>query len=88
MSHSKITKRGRSHYIESWNSRAKNYIVTRKLCGHRGYSPTILNDEFSKSLENKAIRSELKSTLDPLELNEWGHCSICASRLASTNEKD
>ena len=55
MSHSKMTKRGRSLYVEKWNPSAKKYINTCVLCGHKGYSPVIEQDYFCNTLEKKAI---------------------------------
>lgn len=46
MSHSKVTKRGYSLYIEKWNPSAKKYINICAVCGHKGYSPVIERDDF------------------------------------------
>ena len=78
MSHSKMTKRGRSQYLENWNPAAKKYINVCKICGHKGYSPAIDEEDFCDILGNGAIRYELKSTLERLELDELGRCEICA----------
>lgn len=78
MSHSKHTKRGYSLYIEKWNSSAKKYINTCKICGHSGYSPVIKREDFRSSLENAAIYKELTKTLNKLELDELGRCKDCA----------
>lgn len=45
MSHSKHTKRGYSLYLEKWDPAAKKYIRTCALCGCRGYSPALEQDE-------------------------------------------
>jgi hypothetical protein len=79
MSHSKSTKRGRSQYVERWNSRAKRFIVSCALCGHTGFSPRILEHGFAKTLEKQAIVGELQATLQPLHLDELGRCTVCAA---------
>ena len=48
MSHSKVTKRGYSLYVEKWNPSAKKYINICAVCGHKGYSPVIERDEFGR----------------------------------------
>ena len=53
MSHSKHTKRGYSLYIENWNRSAKKYINTCCICGHKGYSPVIEQDDFCTTYEKK-----------------------------------
>ena len=76
-----MTKRGRSHYVESWNPSAKRFIVTCSLCGSVGYSPTIDGEGFCDTPEHKVIRSELKATLKPLALDELGRCEVCARNM-------
>ena len=78
MSHSKMTKRGRSLYLEQWNPNAKKYINTCKICGHRGYSPVIEQEDFCNEPLNGVIYSELKSTFTVLPLDELGRCEMCA----------
>ena len=78
MSHSKQTKRGYSLYIESWNSSAKKYITTCKICGHKGYSPVIEQEDFCSSLKNKVIYEELTKTLCRMQIDELGRCEDCA----------
>ena len=53
MSHSKHTKRGYSLYIENWNRSAKKYINICCICGHKGYSPVIEQDDFVLLLKRK-----------------------------------
>ena len=82
MAHSKMTKRGYSHYVESWNPGAKRFISTCILCGARGYSPTILEEGFvtengKTNYIHRAIRDELTATLKPLQLDELGRCEVC-----------
>ena len=86
MSHSKMTKRGRSHFVESWNPKAKNFINTCALCGARGYSPTIDEDGFVyegearfPNFEHRAIRDELTRILSPLPLDSLGRCQTCSA---------
>ena len=79
MSHSKFTKRGHSLYVEKWNPSAKKYINSCVLCGHKGYSPVIEQDDFCHTLENAAIYTELSKTLNKLELDAFGRCNDCAS---------
>ena len=78
MSHSKYTKQDYSIFIEKWNKSAKKYINTCAICGHKGYSPVVENEDFSVTLENKAIFKELSKTLHRLELDEYGRCIVCA----------
>jgi hypothetical protein len=78
MSHSKHTKRGYSLYIEKWNRSAKKYINTCYICGHKGYSPVIEQNDFGATPENKVIYKELSKTLCRLELDELGRCKDCA----------
>lgn len=87
MSHSKMTKRGRSQYVEKWNPTAKRFINICTLCGARGYSPTVDEDGFvynnAKEItdfEHRAIREELRSILSPLPLDGLGRCPDCAKR--------
>lgn len=74
MSHSKMTKRGRSHYVESWNPDAKRFINTCAVCGDRGYNPSIEDEGFIHPSANKtdyvhhAIYTELTRTLKPLQI--------------------
>ena len=78
MSHSKKTKRGRSLYIENWNPYAKKFINVCKVCGRRGYRPSIEDDGFCSDAMYAAIYDELKSTLQSLSLDELGRCEVCA----------
>ena len=83
MAHSKMTKRGRSHYVESWNPSAKNFINKCVLCGDEGYSPSIDEEGFliengNKNFKHYAIHAELTKTLTPLALDELGRCEVCA----------
>ena len=78
MSHSKNTKKGFSLFVESWNAKAKNYIVTCKICQKQGYSPSIEDDGFLKTHEHRAIYIELSKIMQPLELDHLGRCEVCA----------
>ncbi len=78
MSHSKHTKRGWSLYIEKWNCSAKKYINTCALCGYKGYSPVIEQEDFCRNLENRAIYKELSKTFCKLEIDIFGRCKECA----------
>ena len=78
MSHSKKTKRGYSLYIENWNASSKKYINICRICGHKGYSPVIEQDDFAVTREKKVICTELLKTLRKLELDESGRCKDCA----------
>ena len=73
MSHSKHTKRDYSIYIEKWDKSAKKYIHTCAICGHKGYSPVVEEEDF-----DKVIFKELSKTLCKLELDEYGRCTYCA----------
>ena len=83
MSHSKMTKKGRSHFVESWNPSAKRFICSCAVCGAQGYDPSIDEDGFVSENgvtdhEHRAIRAELKQILSPLPLDHLGRCEICA----------
>ncbi len=74
MSYSKHTKRGYSLYLEKWSREDKKYINTCVICGFKGYSPAIEQNEF----KDKVTYRELVKTLPRLELDELGRCSDCA----------
>lgn len=74
MSHSKHTKKGYSIYIEKWNRSAKKYINTCAICGHKGYSPVIEDENFCDTTTYR----ELVKTLNKLELDNLGRCTDCA----------
>ena len=80
MSHSKFTKRGHSYYVERFNPRAKRFIIECRLCGHTGFTPSVLSPDFASTLEMKAIRETLQSILEPLELDDLGRCPVCAAQ--------
>ncbi|MBO7293157.1 MAG: hypothetical protein J6V07_04410 [Clostridia bacterium] len=81
MSHSKMTKRGRSQYVESWNPAAKKYIHTCALCGKQGYSPALDEADFEDDSVRRAIRGALSEVYrEPLALDEYGRCPDCAGR--------
>ena len=81
MSHSKFRKKGQSLYIDNWNPFAQKYVHVCYLCGRKGYSPAIEEDDFPTTLERKAIYKELKRILDSaLELDSFGRCAECAKR--------
>ena len=83
MSHSKHTKWGNSLYIENWNPAAKKYINTCAICGGKGYSPAIEQEDFCNNLENNAIYKELVKILSKMELDEFGRCEVCAKVMDS-----
>lgn len=85
MSHSKMTKRGYSLYLEKWNPSAKRFVNTCVLCRKTGYSPHIEEPDFCiapvrkvKDLERYAIYSELIKVLPKLPLDSLGRCKDCA----------
>ena len=81
MSHSKIRKKGQSLYIDNWNASAGKYIHTCYLCGKKGYSPAIKEENFQNTLEHKAIYEErTKMYTSVLELDSFGRCADCARR--------
>ncbi len=88
MSHSKMTKRGKSHYIQNWNASAKKYVNVCKVCGFCGYNPVIESDDFGTTPPNGVIRKELMQVLPPLPLDEFGRCSQCASALDKHKKGD
>ncbi len=83
MSHSKMTKRGKSQYVDSWNPSAKRFIRTCVLCGCEGYDPSIDDDGFVNPSENvtdhehAAIRKSLRKIMKQLPLDELGRCEDC-----------
>ena len=87
MSHSKRTKRGHSHYVESDNPDAKRFINTCILCGKQGYRPSIEEAGFegdggvlrNKNFVHSVIYAELSRTMNPLPLDELGRCEQCAA---------
>lgn len=87
MSHSKMTKRGRSQYVEKWNPSAKRFINTCALCGTQGYDPSIEKEGFVREerhlsdLEHRAIRAELMKIYKPLPLDRLGRCEACAKAM-------
>ena len=85
MSHSKLTKRGKSLYVEKWNPSAKRFINTCAVCGAQGYDSGIDDEGFvfdnAKNIadfEHRAIRAELKGVMKPLPLDQLGRCADCA----------
>ena len=88
MSHGKMTKRGKSLYLEKWNPSAKKYINTCVICGCSGYSPAIEQEGFCEISGNGAIYSALKRTLNKLELDESGRCAHCAKVTESVDGGD
>lgn len=84
MSYSKMTKRGKSLYIEKWNPSAKNFINTCSICGSQGYKPSIEDEGFvnpsntTKDFSHRAMYNELKKVYKPLSLDNLGRCEDCA----------
>ncbi len=82
MSHSKMTKRGRSQYVEAWNPAAKKFINTCALCGAQGYSPSIEEEGFLQAdAAHRAMQAELRRILQPLPLDHLGRCAVCARQM-------
>ncbi|MBO5653456.1 MAG: hypothetical protein J6S44_04505 [Clostridia bacterium] len=87
MSHSKMTKRGRSRYVEALHPYAKKFINECRLCGKRGYSPSMEETGFlhpspdKTNYEHRAIYSALTAILQPLALDDLGRCENCATIL-------
>ena len=87
MSHSKMTKRGKSLFVESWNPKAKKFINECVLCGKRGFAPSVLEEGFvhpspnETNFEHHAIRAELSAILSPLALDSLGRCEVCAKNM-------
>ena len=79
MSHSKFRKNGKSLYVDNWNPSSQKYIHVCYLCGRKGYSPAIDEEDFLDSLEHKAIKNELLKMFDSsLKLDTLGRCDDCA----------
>ena len=81
MSHSKMTKRGKSYFVEKWNPSAKRFINTCKLCGKEGYSPSIEEEGFTDDSRRRAMYAELTAIYSPLPLDELGRCEACAAAM-------
>ena len=79
MSHSKSRKDGKSLYLDNWNPSAQKYIHVCYLCGRKGYSPAVEENDFLNSLERKAIYKELtRMFASSLRLDSLGRCDDCA----------
>lgn len=79
MSHSKSRKNGKSLYLDNWNPSAQRYIHVCYLCGRKGYSPAIEEEDFLNSLERKAIYKELtRMFASSLRLDNLCRCDDCA----------
>ena len=79
MSHSKMTRRGKSHYLESWDPRAKRFIVSCSHCGHLGFRPEVLEPAFVQTAKGRPTKAELEAVLKPLTLDAAGRCEVCAN---------
>ena len=81
----KLSKKGKSLYVDKWNPAAKKHINTCKLCGKQGYNPSIEDEGFiqpspnATNYEHRAIYAELTKILQPLPLDELGRCEHCAA---------
>ena len=81
MAHSKMTKRGKSYFVEKWNPSSKRFINTCKLCGRVGYSPSIEEEGFTDTSQHGAMYAELTAIYSPLPLDELGRCEVCAQNM-------
>ena len=96
MSHSKMTKRGRSRYVESSNPDAKRFINICALCGKQGYRPSIADAGFDgdssvlrhRDFVHSAIYAELSRMMEPLALDRLGRCEHCAALMDRKTEKE
>ena len=85
MSHSKVTKNGKSLYIEKYNSATKNFINTCSICGKQGYKPSICDDGFinpSAQITNhshSAMYNQITKCYKQMAVDELGRCEICAN---------
>ena len=79
MAHSKMTKRGKSYFVEKWNPSSKRFINTCKICGRVGYSPSIEEEGFLKESEHRAMYAELTAIYEALPLDDLGRCDVCAA---------
>ena len=85
-------RRGQSFYAEVLNPNAKKFLNHCNLCGRVGLKPeassidydvirddkTIkYNQKWDKLTQKIAIRS-LQKVYEPLPLDKFGHCEICA----------
>ena len=85
MSHSKQTKRGHSLYIEKWSRGNLKYINFCAVCGTRGYSPYIAEEEFRRRHEVEF--RELSAMMNELPLDELGRCADCAAVMDGRQQK-
>jgi hypothetical protein len=81
MAHSKMTKRGKSYFVEKWNASSKRFINVCKLCGREGYSPSIEDEGFVEDSMHSAMYAELTTIYSPLPLDEFGRCEMCAAAM-------
>ena len=65
-------------YLEKWNPSAKKYINVCGICGRKGYSPVVKQDEFCSDLGKAVIYRELSNTLCVMTLDRLGRCEDCA----------
>ncbi len=74
-----LSKRGASLYLGKWNPYAKKYIVICSVCGKKGYSPAVEEEDFCRlNWENELIQKALRKNFSKLELDSLDRCAICA----------
>jgi hypothetical protein len=77
MSHSKRQGRGKSYYLANVNPTAQRFIVSCSVCGHVGFEPRVLGNDFVTTTERKVIKAALQSVLGPLQIDASGRCETC-----------
>jgi hypothetical protein len=85
-------KRGQSFYAEVLDPSIKKFLNQCSLCGRVGLSPSALDVDYDAVKEQKTVKwdvkmakvtqkvavEKLQRVYDPLPLDEFGHCEVCA----------
>jgi hypothetical protein len=85
-------KRGQAFYAEIVNPSAKKYLVQCSLCGRVGLRPEATGADYDEIKDDKTVEYHLKlekqsqqiairslrRIYEPLPLDKFGHCEICA----------
>jgi hypothetical protein len=92
-------KRGQAFYAEIVNPSAKKHLVQCSLCGRVGLKPdasgvdydtikdekTIKRHQKLETLSQKIAIRSLQRVYEPLPLDKFGHCEICAKASESSS---
>jgi hypothetical protein len=86
-------KRGQSFYGEVLNPSAKKHLVQCSLCGRVGLKPDVSRGDYDAIKDEKTVKrhqkldsltqkiavDRLQRVYEPLLLDKFGHCEICAA---------